>query len=495
MTEPQPELFETILRQCAAAAPRPWYPKTFVDSAGVQRDALDAALERLRLRGLIELTEWVAGHGQGYQLTPEGERVLHHAGLLAQVRAGKVPPARERREEGSDRGGRAATPYERGEAIREALLGASRPYMTQGLIALNVLVFVAGLVLSQVQNPLVRIENVLIGNSGALLHQTGSLAGLDLLKGQWWRLLTCCFVHFGLLHLGVNMYSLYVIGPLLERMWGHVRFLILYLLAGLGGSCLAMILRPVSNLAGASGALWGVLGSMVVWVLLNRRFLPGPLASNWLRQLLIVFVLNVFITFAVSNISKEAHFGGGAVGALVGVFLVWQRFGSRPLRWLAVAGLIATPLLCLGALHEARRFNVQWEQLELERYYLPRVARLESDAVQGLKEADVDRLLAQNAQRRDPAAVDKAVAALARARAGLEGAQRLLRQSGPYRDPDVVEARQARLDYLAAQIRLFELAERELRDGEKWTEKDEQEIREQEQRLKDARKHYDSLVQ
>src|SRR5206468_571251 len=98
--------------------------------------------------------------------------------------------------------------------------------------------------------------------------------------------------HFGLVHLGVNMYSLWAVGPLLEQLWGSGRYLVLYLLAGLGGSC-AMVIenlladRPNFLGAGASGALFGILGSMVTWLFLNRDVLPPALVRVWRRQLII----------------------------------------------------------------------------------------------------------------------------------------------------------------------------------------------------------------
>src|SRR5439155_1871894 len=87
-----------------------------------------------------------------------------------------------------------------------------------------------------------------------ILHRTGAITYEDIAgENAWWRLLTCCFVHIGLLHLLVNMYSLYVVGPLLERMWGRWRFLVLYLSAGLVGSC-AMVLFTTPPFLGAGAS-------------------------------------------------------------------------------------------------------------------------------------------------------------------------------------------------------------------------------------------------
>src|SRR5207248_2854033 len=155
-----------------------------------------------------------------------------------------------------------------------------------------------------------------------------------------------CFVHIGFLHLLVNMYSLYVVGPLLERMWGRWLFLLLYLITGLLGSC-NMVYFSTSSArlgAGASGALWGIMASMATWVFLNRGHLPRQLVAAWKRQLLIVFVLNVLITTSVPNISAAAHFGGGIAGLLIAVPLHYARHGSGGLRWLAALCVAAVPV-------------------------------------------------------------------------------------------------------------------------------------------------------
>jgi membrane associated rhomboid family serine protease len=489
MTDPATERLEQILRQCAQAAPHPWYPRAYAEATGTPRDALDAPLERLRMRGLIRLTEWEPGDGQGYALTPEGERVLKSPRLLAQLRAGHLPqgPAADDHEGHRRRPG--MTTYDRGEAIRAALLGQSRPVVTYTLIALNVLVFLASVVLSQRQQPPLRLEDVAMARTEPvlnILHQLGAVRGGDILEGQWWRLVACCFVHFGLLHLGVNMYSLYVVGPLLERMWGPVRFLALYLIAGLGGSCVAMIATPYAILAGASGALWGVLASMAVWVWLNRGFLPPPLVSTWMRQLLFIFVLNVGVSF-VPGISKEAHFGGGTIGAVAGVLLNWQRFGSRRARWLSVIGLLAIPLLCLGALQVAPALNSQWARLVLRA-----AGQREEEAIDAANDTEKDALLRQNATRRNPAQVEKTVAALGQARARLAAAIQLLRGPVPFRYAGGLENfRVAYRDYLATLARLFELQEDALLGKPDATERA---LAEQLRRYHEARKTVEGLL-
>src|SRR5260370_12268901 len=117
-----------------------------------------------------------------------------------------------------------------------------------------------------------------------VLHQIGSLRGGDIyVKHEWWRLVTCCFVHIGFFHLAVNMYSLFVVGPLLERLWGPIGFLVLYLIARVGGSCGMLIGNPLGAGAGASGAIWGVSASLATWLFPNRAALSRQLITSMHR--------------------------------------------------------------------------------------------------------------------------------------------------------------------------------------------------------------------
>ena len=89
VTFPGTDPLESILRLCAGTAPKPWYPKLYCQESGVARDSLDVPLERLRLGGMIQLTEWVEGAGQGYALTPAGRRALESPRDLDRLRGDK----------------------------------------------------------------------------------------------------------------------------------------------------------------------------------------------------------------------------------------------------------------------------------------------------------------------------------------------------------------------------------------------------------------------
>jgi membrane associated rhomboid family serine protease len=472
---PMPEYapLEAILRRCAEAAPVPWYPKAAAD-LGLREEDLAALVELLRGGGLIARTDAMPGHGRGYVLTPLGVQALRDPGDLQWLRAGQVPPPREPAA-GTAAGEGAPAVSQRERAVRMSLLAPYTAYVAYGLIAVNVIVFLWAIHLGQRRG--MKWQDFIYQTPRDIAHATGAVSADDVLTPGWGyvRLLTCCFVHFGLVHLGANMFSLYLVGPLLERMWGHVRFLVLYLIAGFGGSCAAMVLRPVGptglpvTLAGASGALWGVLASMAVWVVVNRRYMPRRLLSSWATQIVIVFIINIALTYQMSGLlSAEAHYGGGIVGAVCALLLHFTRFGPLAVRAVATAAVAMLPVLGVWAVAHPARFNTEWERLEMNQRYLPAVGRAEQRTKEILQHSRADMLLNQNPTRRDQEAVNDAVAKYDEASQALRPAADVLREAGPYRNPDIENARRVGLELIEAQLELWALQERSLREGQPW---------------------------
>lgn len=142
----------------------------------------------------------------------------------------------------------------------------------------------------------------------------GSLIPVQVRQGEYWRVVSSGFLHLGVVHIVANMVSLYFLGPPLERLIGRWRFLVVYLVSLLGGSTAVMLFSdPASRSVGASGALFGLIGALVVTF--KRLNLD-------LRQLAFVLVINLFITFQVPGISWQAHLGGLVAGALIGAAMV-----------------------------------------------------------------------------------------------------------------------------------------------------------------------------
>lgn len=149
----------------------------------------------------------------------------------------------------------------------------------------------------------------------------GSNFGPLTLQGQWWRLLTCQFLHFGIVHLAFNSMALWQLGPLAERLFGRWHFLLLYLVAGIGGGFGTLLWRPEVNSAGASGAIFGVIGGLLAFV--SRRDLGVPLRLMFYlrRQLLTFGGFSLAAGFLLPGVDNAAHVGGLVTGYLCGLVL------------------------------------------------------------------------------------------------------------------------------------------------------------------------------
>jgi membrane associated rhomboid family serine protease len=153
---------------------------------------------------------------------------------------------------------------------------------------------------------------------------------------QPWRMLTSLFAHGSPMHLLFNMFSLFVIGRMLEPELGRLRFGALFFISGLGGLIAVLLLQPQTLVLGASGAIFGLLGALFVLV---RRF------GGNTTQLIIVVSINLAIGFFVANISWQGHVGGLIVGALLAAILVRTR--NQRQRVLQAAAFIAVGVVLL----------------------------------------------------------------------------------------------------------------------------------------------------
>ena len=208
------------------------------------------------------------------------------------------------------------------------------PNLTYLLIAANLVLFA--------------LTNDLGGGGlfGGQLNELGrrlALFGPAVADGQYERLLTAAFIHFGLLHLAFNMYALYILGALFERYVGPLRFAAVYLAAALSGSFGALLLTPDATTAGASGAIFGLMGAM--FVLERQRGLS--LLGGGIGGLLLI---NLLITFSVSNISVGGHLGGLAGGALAGFALSGYGRGHIAYGRLTPLALAGVAAIAAGAI-------------------------------------------------------------------------------------------------------------------------------------------------
>lgn len=158
-------------------------------------------------------------------------------------------------------------------------------------------------------------------------------------SGEWWRFFSAAFLHGSWLHIAFNMYVLFIFGPVLERVLGHLRFTVLYVVAALGGSIASYAVSdPDVTSVGASGAIFGLMGAAIV---AGRRL-------RWdVTQVLVLLAINVVIGFFSPGVDWRAHFGGLVVGALVAAVFVWTPAPFRSARALwQTLGVLAI----LGAL-------------------------------------------------------------------------------------------------------------------------------------------------
>lgn len=144
-------------------------------------------------------------------------------------------------------------------------------------------------------------------------------ANLDILvkNGDYYRLFTCAFLHIGVMHLLFNMYALYIVGPQVESFYGKIKFLIIYLVSAISGSLLSITFSYNVISAGASGAIFGLLGAMLYFGYYYRVYLGNIIKS----QILPLILVNLIFGFASSGVDNAAHIGGLIGGLLASMAL------------------------------------------------------------------------------------------------------------------------------------------------------------------------------
>ena len=211
-------------------------------------------------------------------------------------------------------GGRVSAPR---RTARRATTSLSRrgPFVTQALIGINVGIYLLQLAMGAgitASTGWIYEHGVLVSSA---IDSSGQTVGVA--EGEWWRLLTATFLHYGPIHLGMNMLVLWFIGPALEEYLGHGRYLLLYLVAGLAGSAGAFVWSPDAATVGASGAIWGIMGA-ALFLEWRRIYVFGG-------QALGLVVLNLAFTFLIPGISIGGHVGGLIGGGAAALALTTLR--------------------------------------------------------------------------------------------------------------------------------------------------------------------------
>lgn len=187
--------------------------------------------------------------------------------------------------------------------------------LTKVILVLNGMLFV--LLTLFAENGL--LNAIMNGADGFTLVLFGAKHNELISNGQYWRLLTPIFLHIGLMHLLFNEFALAIFGREVESLFGTARFAAIYLLTGLFGSLASFAFSP-SISAGASGAIFGIIGTMVAYLFRNRKEF-GERGREHLRGLLIMIGLNIFLGVTVPGIDNYGHMGGLFSGLILGAIL------------------------------------------------------------------------------------------------------------------------------------------------------------------------------
>lgn len=280
---------------------------------GWQRTWLGAPLQTeihidsRHIRNAVQEVQWVT-----FERRPDEGRVRRFQCAAADARAAASIVA--------------LLPSTRSEGFEEAwtqlrnfrqTLDAATPvaWVTPILIALNVVVF-AALAFAG--------AGVLQPNPETLIRW-GSNFGMRTIDGQWWRLLSSIFLHFGLLHLLLNMWVLWGVGRLVERLYGNWVFVFLYLCAGAAGALTSVAWDPLKNSAGASGAIFGILGACLAFLLHRDMKVPNKIIRAHGLSTLAFVLFSLISGVMQTGIDNAAHVGGFLVGVVLGWVL------ARPL--------------------------------------------------------------------------------------------------------------------------------------------------------------------
>ena len=176
-----------------------------------------------------------------------------------------------------------------------------RPLLTTGLIAVMAVIYA------------LQWLSILLFNAD-LPAEAGMKVNELIVAGQYWRLVTAMFLHGSILHLGINLYALYILGQRIERFFGPLRFAGLFLIAGIAGNLFSFLLTKAPSL-GSSTAIFGLLGAEAIFIV-QHRDLMGDQYQTAFRQIAQVAIVNLFIGFAVPGIDNWGHIGGLIGGAV-----------------------------------------------------------------------------------------------------------------------------------------------------------------------------------
>lgn len=180
-------------------------------------------------------------------------------------------------------------------------------FSTMILIGINIIVFLITAFLS----------NNIFDIDARILLIFGAKYNPLIYSGEVWRLLTCAFLHGGIVHIAFNMYALYAIGPQIEQIYGRKKYLIIYIISCITSSLLSVIASPRTISVGASGGIFGLMGALLAFAISERH----RLEKRYISSLIQVILINLVIGLSLRNIDNFGHIGGFLGGGIVGYCL------------------------------------------------------------------------------------------------------------------------------------------------------------------------------
>jgi len=190
-----------------------------------------------------------------------------------------------------------------------------RAVVAYSLFAFNILIFILMTLAGGSQN-----DATLIG--------FGAKSNIEINNGETWRFVTPIFLHIGIFHLAFNSYALWIVGPQVEKLYGGPRFFLLYILTGIGGVAASFWYNPIGISAGASGAIFGLFGVLLVFSFKYRKSVPAFFSSALGRGILVTLGINLLIGASIDQIDNAAHIGGLLAGCMLGFVIPFSRPGE-----------------------------------------------------------------------------------------------------------------------------------------------------------------------
>jgi rhomboid protease GluP len=193
-----------------------------------------------------------------------------------------------------------------------------RPIITMIFIAINIIMYGITAYLS-----FVYAGGSIFNSDTRVLILLGAKVNELIASGEYYRLISAMFLHGGIVHLGVNMYSLYAIGPMVERVYGKTKYIAIYFLAGICSSIFSYTFSPSVSI-GASGAIFGLLGAVLIFAIKSK----GKTGSRFIRSILSVIFINIMIGVTLPNIDNFAHIGGLLGGLIISFVVSFKQEGK-----------------------------------------------------------------------------------------------------------------------------------------------------------------------